>query len=111
MGCSASGDASNSGRFVSAPVRQMKDQEETLLRFPCSFPIKAVGPADSALEAVVVDILQRHVPDFDSGSLSTRASSGGKWLAVTVRIEATSKAQLDSIYRELSAHELVVYAL
>ena len=89
----------------------MTDQDETLLRFPCSFPIKAMGPADSALEAAVVEILQRHVPEFDSGTVSTRASSGGKWLAVTVRIEATSKAQLDSIYRELTAHELVVYAL
>jgi putative lipoic acid-binding regulatory protein len=89
----------------------MTDRDETLLSFPCTFPIKAMGPADSALEAVVVEILQRHVPGFDSDSVSTRASSGGKWLAVTVRIEATSKAQLDKIYRELSAHELVVYAL
>ncbi len=89
----------------------MTDQDDTLLSFPCSFPIKAMGPADSALEAAVIEILQRHVPDFDTGTVSTRASSAGKWLAVTVRIEATSKAQLDSIYRELSAHELVVYAL
>ena len=89
----------------------MPEQTETLLRFPCSFPIKAVGAADSAVEAVVLEILARHAPGFDASSVTTRSSRGGKWLAVTARVEATSKAQLDAIYRELSAHELVVYAL
>jgi putative lipoic acid-binding regulatory protein len=84
---------------------------ETLLEFPCTFPIKAMGRSGSGLEAVVLEILQRHAPDFEADKLETRPSSGGKWLAVTVRIEATSKDQLDAIYRELSAHELVVYAL
>jgi putative lipoic acid-binding regulatory protein len=85
--------------------------EETLLEFPCTFPIKAMGAADSEIEAVVWEILERHVPDLDPNAVTTRASSGGKWLAVTARIRAESKAQLDAIYRELSAHELVVYAL
>ena len=86
-------------------------QQDTLLEFPCTFPIKAMGRADSGLETAVVEILERHAPDFDAEGLEARPSSGGKWLAVTVRIEASSKAQLDAIYRELTAHELVVYAL
>ena len=85
--------------------------EETLLKFPCTFPIKAMGAADSAIEAAVTDILSRHAPDFEPSAMTTRLSSGGKWLAVTARVRADSKAQLDAIYRELSAHELVVYAL
>ena len=84
---------------------------ETLLEFPCTFPIKAMGRSDSGLEAAVLEILARHAPDFDAEALEARPSSGGKWLAVTVRIEASSKAQLDAIYQELTAHELVVYAL
>jgi len=84
---------------------------ETLLEFPCTFPIKAMGRSDSGLEAAVLEILARHAPDFDAQALEARPSSGGKWLAVTVRIEANSKAQLDAIYQELTAHELVVYAL
>ncbi len=83
----------------------------TLLEFPCSFPIKAMGAADSEIEAVVRDILARHAPGFDPDGITIRASSGGKWLAVTARVHAESKAQLDAIYQELSAHELVVYAL
>ncbi|MCG6939874.1 MAG: DUF493 domain-containing protein [Thiohalocapsa sp.] len=84
---------------------------ETLLEFPCTFPIKAMGAADSDIEAVVWEILSRHAPDLAPADVTTRRSSGGKWLAVTARVRAHSKAQLDAIYRELSAHELVVYAL
>jgi putative lipoic acid-binding regulatory protein len=87
------------------------DSDETLLEFPCSFPIKAMGAADTAVAAAVLEILRRHAPDFDAETLTTRASSGGKWVAVTACIRADSKAQLDAIYRELTAHELVVYAL
>ncbi|ESQ17511.1 MAG: hypothetical protein N838_00130 [Thiohalocapsa sp. PB-PSB1] len=84
---------------------------ESCLEFPCIFPIKAMGRADSCLEAVVMEILQRHAPGFAGNNLESRLSSGGKWLSVTARIEATSKSQLDAIYYELSAHELVVYTL
>lgn len=94
-----------------APATPQEPAPETLLRFPCTFPIKAMGPAGSGLEDAVLEILSRHAPDFDAGALEARPSRGGKWLAVTVRIEATSKAQLDAIYQELTAHELVVYAL
>jgi putative lipoic acid-binding regulatory protein len=85
--------------------------EESLLEFPCTFPIKAMGAADSDVEVAVLDILNRHAPGFNPDAVTTRASSGGKWLAVTVHINAESKAQLDAIYQELTAHELVVYAL
>lgn len=94
----------------SAP-RAAAPDDETLHRFPCRFPIKAMGRADSAVAAAVVEIITRHAPDLAPDAVSTRTSSGGKWLAVTVTIEARSKQQLDAIYRELTAHALVVYAL
>jgi hypothetical protein len=70
-----------------------------------------MGAADTEVEAVVLEILSRHAPDLAAADVTTRLSRGGKWLAVTARVRARSKAQLDAIYRELSAHELVVYAL
>lgn len=79
--------------------------------FPCRFPIKIIGRAGDGFEAVVLDIVRRHAPGLDADSLTVRASSGGKWLAVTVTIEAESRAQLDAIYRELSGHERVVWAI
>lgn len=84
---------------------------EGLLQFPCRFPIKAMGRADADMEAIVVEIVGRHAPGFDAAAVRVRASSGGKWLAVTVTIEAESRAQLDAIYQDLTAHESVVWAL
>jgi len=89
----------------------MKTDDETLLQFPCTFPIKAVGLADGTFEALVVEIVARHAPEVDQGSLSVRGSSGGKWVSVTLTIEATSKAQIDAIYQDLTAHERVAWAL
>jgi uncharacterized protein len=79
--------------------------------FPCSFPIKAVGRAEDGFEALVVEIVRRHAPGLDPDAVTRRASGGGKWLAVTVTVEAQSRTQLDAIYRDLTAHELVVWAL
>jgi hypothetical protein len=85
--------------------------EETLLEFPCAFPIKAMGRADLDIAGVVVEIVRRHAPGLDETRLTLRPSSGGKWVAVTLIIEATSKAQLDAIYTDLTAHEQIVWAL
>jgi putative lipoic acid-binding regulatory protein len=79
--------------------------------FPCRFPIKAMGRAEDGFEAVVLEIVRRHAPDLDADALTVRPSSGGRWLAVTVTIEAESRAQLDAIYRDLSDHARVVWAL
>jgi len=84
---------------------------EGLLQFPCRFPIKAMGRANGDIEAIVVEIVRRHAPGIDGAAVRVRASSGGKWLAVTVTIEAESRAQLDAIYQDLTAHESVVWAL
>jgi uncharacterized protein len=85
--------------------------EGTLLEFPCVFPIKAMGRADADIAGVVVEIVRRHAPGFDETRLTLRSSSGGKWMAVTLTIEATSKAQLDAIYSDLTAHDQIVWAL
>jgi uncharacterized protein len=94
-----------------ASLTRMSDDPETLLEFPCRFPVKAAGKAGEDFDALVVEIVRRYAPDLSEGSVVMRESSGGKWVSVTVVIEATSKAQLDAIYRELSAHEKVVWAI
>lgn len=89
----------------------MSEEQETLLEFPCRFPIKAMGRAGEGFDTLVVQMVRRHAPDLNEAAVTLRESSGGKWVSVTVVIEATSKRQLDAIYRELSAHEKVVWAL
>ncbi|SCZ58082.1 YbeD family protein [Thiohalomonas denitrificans] len=85
--------------------------DETLLEFPCDFPIKAMGRADEDFETTVVEIVRRHAPDLGEAAVSVRESSGAKYLSVTVTVRATSREQLDNIYLELTAHEKVMMAL
>jgi hypothetical protein len=70
-----------------------------------------MGLAGSALAQTVLEIVQRHAPDFDGATMEMRASSGGKYVSLTCTINATSKAQLDALYRELSGHPLVKVVL
>ena len=86
-------------------------QQETLLEFPCVFPLKIMGRAESALAQAVLAIVLRHAPDYDGAAMEMRASSGGNYLSLTCTINATSKPQLDALYRELSAHPLVKVVL
>ncbi len=86
-------------------------QQDTLLEFPCAFPLKIMGQANDALAQTVLDIVLRHAPDFDGATMEMRASSGGKYVSLTCTINATSKPQLDTLYRELSGHPLVKVVL
>jgi len=89
----------------------MNNEQASPLEFPCRFPIKAMGLAECDFDALVTSIIRRHVPRLPEGAAVSRASRGGKYLAVTVTIEATSREQLDAIYRDLSGHARVLMAL
>ncbi len=81
------------------------------LQFPCRFAVKAMGLAENDFEALVVEIVRRHVHDLGEGAVKSRPSTGGKYLAVTCTIQATSREQLDAIYRGLSSHKQVKWAI
>lgn len=85
--------------------------EETLLEFPCQFPIKAMGKACDEFEIAVLEIFKRHVPDLAEDAIKQRPSGKGNYLAITVTINATSKAQLDAIYMDLTACEHVAMSI
>ena len=85
--------------------------EDSLLEFPCRFPIKAMGKAELELDLLVIEIVRRHVADINEGAVTTRPSKDGNYIAVTVIIEASSKQQLDAIYQDLSDHPHVLMAL
>ncbi|MEW5771552.1 MAG: DUF493 domain-containing protein [Pseudomonadota bacterium] len=86
-------------------------EQDTLLEFPCDFPIKVMGSRTDDFAQVMVEIVLRHAPDFAAETVEMRASSGGKYLAVTCTIRATSKQQLDALYLELTGHPLVKVVL
>ncbi|MBK5939670.1 YbeD family protein [Halochromatium roseum] len=86
------------------------NQDETLLRFPCRFPIKAMGRTEAGIESILIEIIERHAPDTSKDELRSRPSRNGNWVSVTIEIEAHSKGQLDAIYRELSEHAQITCA-
>jgi putative lipoic acid-binding regulatory protein len=86
-------------------------EEESPLQFPCEFPIKAMGKSGCDLDMVVVEIVRRHVPDLTEGAVRSRKSTHGKYVSVTVLVNATSRAQLDAIYQDLVDCETVIMAL
>ncbi|WP_455217294.1 YbeD family protein [Kaarinaea lacus] len=85
--------------------------KETLLEFPCDFPIKAMGHARGNFELTVLEIVRRHAPDLTDSAFKSRPSTNGKYLSVTVTIRARSKNQLDAIYMDLTACDKVLMAL
>lgn len=89
----------------------MSENDETLLKFPTDFPIKIMGEQREGFAQAMIELVQRHAPDFNAGTLETRASSSGKYLSLTCTIRATSQAQLDALYREITAHPWVNMAL
>ena len=87
------------------------EDEESPLKFPCEFPIKAMGKATEELEIAVLEIMHRHVPDLGEGAVKTRESRNGNYISITVTIQARSREQLDAIYMELTSCEHIVFAI
>jgi putative lipoic acid-binding regulatory protein len=90
----------------------MPEQDSpTLLAFPCDFPIKVVGRRQAAFAQTIVDVVKRHAPDFDPATLEMRTSREATYLSLTLTIRATSREQLDDLYRELCDHPMVTMVL
>jgi hypothetical protein len=85
--------------------------ERFLIKFPCDFPIKAFGYTDSDFVARVVNLVRHHAPDLAESAVTRRFSGKGKYMAVTVNVRASSREQLDAIYRDLTDCQQVLMAL
>ncbi len=85
--------------------------DESPLKFPCEFPVKAMGLSGIDFEEHVLDIFRRHVPDLDETLISKRDSQAGKYVSITVTVQAKNRQQLDAIYQELTDSKHVVMAL
>ena len=80
------------------------------MKFPCSFPLKVMGLNAPEFPEAVLSVLERHL-DLERLSCSKRTSSGNKYLSMTVTFTASSREQLDAIYRDLKSHPLILMTL
>ena len=85
--------------------------QDSLFDFPCAFPIKIMGKASAEFEIEVTRIIRQHVTDLDESAITRRQSTKSKYTSLTVTITATSRTQLNAIYMDLTACELVKVAL
>ncbi len=86
-------------------------ETESLIEYPCDFPIKVLGRTQAGFAQAVLEIVRAHAPDFDGATMEMRTSKKGKYLSVTCVVRATSREQLDNLYRALCDHPMVVMVL
>jgi putative lipoic acid-binding regulatory protein len=86
-------------------------RQESLIEYPSQFPIKVMGEKVEGLVHAVSMIAREFDPAFDATTIELRESKGGKYLGVTVTVTATSREQLDELYRTLSTHPMVKVVL
>lgn len=84
---------------------------EDIFNFPCDYPVKVMGKDCHKLHTEMCTIIKRHAGEIHPSKITSRKSTKGNYIAYTVRIVATSVAQLNSINKELQEHPLVSYIL
>ncbi|WP_295857777.1 DUF493 family protein [uncultured Xylophilus sp.] len=86
-------------------------RKDSLIEYPSEFPIKVMGTNAEGFVHALTAIAREHDPFFDASTIELRDSKGGKYLGVTLTVTATSREQLDNLYRALSGHPLVKVVL
>ncbi|MGA0570515.1 YbeD family protein [Variovorax sp. VNK109] len=86
-------------------------RSESLIEYPSRFPIKVMGAKVDGFVHAVTAIAKQFDPGFDASSVELRDSKAGNYLGVTITITATSREQLDELYRTLSTHPMVKVVL
>lgn len=88
-----------------------KDARESLIEYPSAFPIKIVGVNENGFVHAITHIAKQFDPAFDAAGIELRESGGGKYLGITITVTATSREQLDELYRALSTHPMAKWVL
>ena len=85
--------------------------EESLITYPCDFPIKVMGRAHDEFARTMAEVAQRFDPGFDPDTIEIRPSGSGNYLGLTLTVRVTSREHLDDLYRALHGHEMVSVVL
>ena len=95
----------------SASTSEADPRKDSLIEYPSLFPIKVMGlHADDFVHAIT-RVAQDFDPFFGATTVELRPSSTGKYLGVTITVTATSREQLDNLYRALTSHPMVKVVL
>ena len=96
---------------ASVPGADAAARKDSLIDYPSLFPIKVMGVKADGFVHAITHIARLFDPAFDAATIELRESKGGKYLGVTINVTATSREQLDELYRTLSTHPMVKVVL
>lgn len=85
--------------------------EKSLITYPSDFPIKIMGAMHDDFAQTMLELVLKHDPHFDATKMEMKPSAKGNYLSITVTVRATSREQLDNLYRALSGHPMVKVVL
>ena len=85
--------------------------EQSLIEYPSRFPIKVMGAHVDGFVEAIASVARRFDPEFDAATIEQRPSKGGNYLGLTITVTATSREQLDELYRTLTTHPMVKVVL
>ena len=100
----------NTPKIIGIPGTE-PTRQESLIEYPSQFPIKVMGLKVDGLVTAITHVAHQFDPAFDASTIELRESKGGKYLGVTITVTATSREQLDELYRTLSTHPMVKVVL
>ena len=89
----------------------MITEDESLIEYPCDFPIKAMGKSSDDIEGIFVAIVKSIFPEQQKFATKKKSSSGKQYLSVTITVHAHNRQELDAVYLALSAHEKIMMSL
>lgn len=93
------------------PPTPSDPRKESLIEYPCDFPIKVMGARVDGFAEAMADVAKQFDPSFDPATIEMRPSKAGNYLSITLTIRATDREQLDNLYRALTGHPMVKVAL
>jgi putative lipoic acid-binding regulatory protein len=93
------------------PNQPVDARKESLIEYPSAFPIKVMGVKTDGLVHAITQIAEQFDPAFDATTIELRNSKAGNYLGITITVTATSREQLDDLYRALSSHPMVKVVL
>ncbi len=89
----------------------MNHLKDSLIEYPCDFPIKVFGQSQQGFAQAVMEVVLRHDPDFKPASIEMKSSKKGRYISLTCTVRATSREQLDGLYQDLCDHPMVTMVL
>jgi putative lipoic acid-binding regulatory protein len=87
------------------------DAPLSLMEFPCEFPLKIMGRDTPEFHSIARELVEKHSGPVADDAIQTAVSRNGRFVSITITVNARSKEQLDAIYRELTAHDDILMVL